>query len=65
LHRRDARQQRRADLRHRVTRPHQVALKSAPRTQSDDTAWQRPASIDPVGARKLRKLMHELEWTAA
>jgi len=63
--RRGARQQRRADLRHRVTRPPQVPLKSAPRTQSDDTAWQGPTSIDPVGARRLRKLMHELQRGAA
>src|SRR5262249_18412779 len=65
VERRRARQQRRADLRPRVTRPHQVALKSAPRTQSDDAAWQRPTPIDPVGATRLRKLMHELQRAAA
>jgi len=48
-----------------AARPNQGARRSAVGTQRDDTMWPRPTSIDPAEARSLRKLMRELERTAA
>ena len=47
-----------------AARPNQGARRSAVGTERDDMMW-RPTSIDPAEARSLRKLMRELERTAA
>jgi hypothetical protein len=58
------RQRRRSYASRMAARPNQGARRSAVGTQRDDTLW-RPTSIDPAEARSLRKLMRELERTAA
>lgn len=58
------RQRRRSYASRMAARPNQGARRSAVGTQRDDTMW-RPTSIDPAEARSLRKLMRELERTAA
>jgi hypothetical protein len=56
---------RRAYSGHMAARPGRVARRSAVRTPRDDTMRQRPTSIDPAEATSLRKLMRELQRTAA
>jgi hypothetical protein len=58
------RQRRRSYASRMAARPNQGARRSAVGTQRDDTLW-RPTSIDPAEATSLRKLMRELERTAA
>lgn len=58
------RQRRRSYASRVATRPNQGARRSAVGTQRDDMLWQ-PTSIDPAEATSLRKLMRELERTAA
>jgi hypothetical protein len=58
------RQRRRSYASRMAARPNQSARRSAVGTQRDDTLW-RPTSIDPAEAGSLRKLMRELERTAA
>jgi hypothetical protein len=59
------RQRRRRYAGRMAARPNQGVRRSAVRTQRDDTMWPRPTSIDPAEATSLRKLMRELERTAA
>lgn len=58
------RRRRRSYASRMAARPNQGARRSAVGTQRDDTLW-RPTSIDPAEATSLRKLMRELERTAA
>ena len=58
------RQRRRSYASRVAARPNQGARRAAVGTRRDDTLG-RPTSIDPAEARSLRKLMRELERTAA
>lgn len=59
------RRRRRVYPRRMPARADQAARRSAPAIQRNDTAWQRPTSIDPAEAASLRKLLRELQRPAA